>query len=350
MLRRDLGDDAFKKGIREFYKRNIFRFASFSDIRVSLEAITGKDLKPDFEQWVIRTGAPKIELNNARAGKYDSNFTVSIVITQVQPGEAYFLRIPIAVTMDGQDRAYQTVGVMKDKRMELKLLLPSRPLRIDIDPEFDIFRRLDIEEIPPAVSQALGAKKMLVILPSTADNKLLKAYKNLVRDIGGSGPDELEVKLDSAIDKLPHDRAIAIIGWENRFLTEITSSASEYGVAFAKKSVRIDRTDIQKKNHAFVLSARVPGNKGLAMLFIASDLIETLPGLGRKIPHYSKYSYLAFEGREAVNVAKGRWPVFNSPLTVFVPNEDGSIIRVDMAKLAPHEPLAAYAPIFTGNK
>jgi hypothetical protein len=37
-------------------------------------------------------------------------------------------------------------------------------------------------------------------------------------------------------------------------------------------------------------------NKDMAILFIATDIPEALPGLGRKLPHYHKYSYLIFEG------------------------------------------------------
>jgi hypothetical protein len=49
--------------------------------------------------------------------------------------------------------------------------------------------------------------------------------------------------------------------------------------------------------------------------FIAADLPASLPGLARKIPHYHKYSYLAFSGEEPQNQVKGRWPVKISPMS-----------------------------------
>ena len=39
-----------------------------------------------------------------------------------------------------------------------------------------------------------------------------------------------------------------------------------------------------------------------------------MTAIARKIPHYSKYSYLVFEG--ATNVAKGTWEAGDSPLRV----------------------------------
>jgi len=75
-----------------------------------------------------------------------------------------------------------------------------------------------------------------------------------------------------------------------------------------------------------------------------------LPGLARKLPHYHKYSYLAFEGSEPANVAKGRWTVVDSPLTIFLPGKSGTIGKAAMAKLAPREPLAASAPVFSQER
>jgi hypothetical protein len=34
--------------------------------------------------------------------------------------------------------------------------------------------------------------------------------------------------------------------------------------------------------------------------------------IGRKVPHYGKYSYLVFE--DGKNIAKGSWDVLSSPL------------------------------------
>ena len=43
-----------------------------------------------------------------------------------------------------------------------------------------------------------------------------------------------------------------------------------------------------------------------------------IDGLKRKIPHYTKYSYLGFEGDETTNKLKGEFPVLNSPLSYLI--------------------------------
>ncbi len=350
MLRLELGNETFTKGNQKFYHDHKFRFASFDDLRKSFESVSGKDLKCDFEQWVWRIGAPQLVLSNAVAKTEKDGNALYAVLEQVQTGATYRLRVPVAVTMEGRDQTYQTVVEMDSKRLPLRLKLSGRPLRIDIDPEFDLFRRLDREEIPPALSQSLGAKKMLILLPSSAEKRLLGAYRELAKSISRSGPDEVEIKLDGDVNKVPSDRAVTIIGWENRFMKTMTSALSEYDIALDKTTARIGQTEIKKENHSIVLVGRSPKNKDQALTWIASDTPEAIPGLARKLPHYHKYSYLAFEGPEPANVAKGRWPVLHSPLTVFVPAADGTIEDVEMAKLLPREPLATLAPVFSKER
>jgi hypothetical protein len=81
-----------------------------------------------------------------------------------------------------------------------------------------------------------------------------------------------------------------------------------------------------------VLTARHPQNVEKAIGYLAVDPVAAFPGLGRKLPHYGKYSYLGFEGDEPVNVLKGQWQESDSPL------------RVDLRGLADRPGEAASAP------
>ena len=60
------------------------------------------------------------------------------------------------------------------------------------------------------------------------------------------------------------------------------------------------------------LAKRHPDNPEQALAWVAADNLAALPGLGRKLPHYGKYSYLVF--RDGRNVAKGTWPIESSPI------------------------------------
>ncbi|MCL5022334.1 MAG: M28 family peptidase [Nitrospirae bacterium] len=346
MLRLELGDSVFIRGLRDFYERNKFRTASFSDLRKSFERVSGRYLAREFHQGVERSGAPRVNLRSPRAVKKDNGYILSAQLEQVQSGEAYLLRVPIAVTMEGREKAYQTVVTMDKKSLDLLLYLPSRPLRIDVDPEFDLFRRLDPREMPPAVSSALGAKKMLVVLPSRAGKAMLGAYQDFAKALRGSGPDEVDVKTDRELDALPLDRAVVVLGWENFFANDAAAALEVYGVSMDGVKVRIGKTELSKEGRSVVLIAGNPRNTRATLAFIASDRTGALPGLARKLPHYNKYSYLGFEGEEPVNLLKGRWPVTGSPLTAFIAGEEG-ISKVGMGELKRREALIALPVAFS---
>ncbi|HUO77302.1 MAG TPA: M1 family aminopeptidase, partial [Thermodesulfovibrionales bacterium] len=340
MLRRELGDRSFIAGLQDFYNKNKFSFASFDDLRTSFEKASGKNLKGEFEQWIERPGAPEIRLSDAKSRPEGEGYLLTAVLEQIQEGKGYRLAVPIVITMEAQEKAYETVVNMENRQLDLKISLPSRPLRIDVDPQFDLFRRLKRDEVPPAISQALGTKRMVVILPSSEKGHLLSAYRKLAKTLGSSGPDEVEVKLDTEMEKLPPDSAVTIMGWENRFLNSIVSALSPHEVAINQKGIRIEKTEIPRENHSVVLTVRNPQNKDLCWMFIASDKAEALRGLGRKLPHYHKYSYLGFEGDEPENIAKGRWPILDSPMTAIFSSKDGKLVKVGMGMLAPRKPLA----------
>ena len=350
MLRQELGDSTFLSGLRDFYRENRFKLASFDDIRKSFGRVTGKELKTEFDQWLTRPGAPELRVKDVKSVVSGDQYVLSAIIEQIQHGPIFHLRVPVAISIEGRERAYQTVVAMDKERVGIKLDLPSRPLRIDVDPEFDVFRRLDRDEVPPAISQVLGAKKMLVVLPSSAGKPLIEAYQSFAGSLINSGPDEVKTVFDKDLAALPSDRAVAIIGWENRFVDTIVSAVSPYGTTISRENIRIGKTEIPFKNHSLVLTMRNTGNKDMAIIFVASDMPDALSGLGRKLPHYHKYSYLVFEGAEPANIAKGRWPVPGSPMMLSIPGPDGLVSKVEMGKLEKRKPLIALESGFSAER
>jgi len=103
------------------------------------------------------------------------------------------------------------------RELDFSVPLKYRPLRVDVDPESDIFRRLLPGEIPPAVSGVLGAERMLVVLPSSATEAMRKAYINLAVDLSRSAEGIVSVAMDDELAGLPKDRSAVVLGWENRF-------------------------------------------------------------------------------------------------------------------------------------
>ena len=60
MLRRLLGDEVFFAGVRRFYTEWKFRKAGTNDLRVAMEAVSGRDLTPFFDAWIYGAAIPRL--------------------------------------------------------------------------------------------------------------------------------------------------------------------------------------------------------------------------------------------------------------------------------------------------
>ena len=63
MLRRELGDDTFRKGLAGFYRKHRGQRARFDDLQAAFESAAEKQLGPVFQQWLTRTGAPQLAID-----------------------------------------------------------------------------------------------------------------------------------------------------------------------------------------------------------------------------------------------------------------------------------------------
>jgi len=341
MLRMELGDVVFVDGLRRFYREQLFRQASFADLERSFSAAAGRSLGEFFGQWVRRTGAPELRLSQARAEPTQGGFRLRALLEQVQEGPLYRMQVPLAVHLQGQSRVHPLRVVLTERRHQIDLQLPARPLRLDLDPELDLFRRLDRNEIPPALTQAFGAERALALLPSAAAPQLLAAYRQLAESWQSTGEGQLEIRLDRELGTLPPDRAIWLFGWDNRFRPQLAEALQQYPFADLGERLRIGDQELVRRSDSAVVLARLPANPEQALAWVASDNPAALPGLGRKLPHYGKYSYLGFAGDEPANRLKGQWPVVGSPLSQLVSQADGVEVAEPVpAELPPRQPLA----------
>jgi aminopeptidase N len=341
MLRRQVGDARFIDGLQTLYRHYRFKTAGFPELERVFSETAQQPLDGFFEQWVERTGAPQLRASRVQAQAVNGGYRLQAVIEQTQAGEPYELELPLAVTLEGREQAWETVIRLTQRQQTLQLELPARPLQLDLDPAFDIFRRLHRSETPPAISQAVGADRVLVVLPADAEPSLQTAYKTLAagwqQDRGG----QVEIVTDASLDSLPDDRAVWLFGWNNRFRQEFAQALQAYDYGDNGTTLQLGESRPGPASHSIVIMARQPQNVDLALGWLAADSAAAVPGLGRKLPHYGRYSYLAFTGTAPDNILKGQWPVVGSPMSICVAQQDGAVIDYRPAPTAPRSPLVA---------
>ncbi|HYQ92502.1 MAG TPA: hypothetical protein VES89_10620 [Candidatus Competibacteraceae bacterium] len=198
-------------------------------------------------------------------------------------------------------------------------------MRLDVDPEFDVFRRLHPTEVPAALSLAFGAECSLIVIPSGAPQSLRDSYEALAARWQNQGS-VITVVSDNAIDDLPADGAVWLLGWENRFLDRFKENSQDEDLSWTSAGVVLNGTTYDADRATVVLTTRRRDNPRQALVWLSAGQSAAVAGLAAKLPHYRKYSYLVFTGAEPTLIVKGQWPIHGSPLSVIFAAEAGSQI------------------------
>ncbi len=350
MLRLQMGDQAFSEALARFYQEMKFQHASFDDVARVFAASSGQDYSEFFAQWVQRTGAPQISLHSAASRAVADGYELELELQQTQPEPVYRLSVPVAVTLEATEQAYQTRLEFNAQAQKFKLKLPARPALVRVDPEFDVFRRLHPAEIPAAMSQGFGAGEVVAVLPAKADTAVRDALQALLRQWQDEAQIEFQVKLDSDLSDLPDAQAVWLLGWDNTLLPQLAPVLREQQVEIQTDAVQLAGQSYARAAQQVVLAARHPRHAAHTVLWLAADDTTAIANLGRKLPHYRKYSYLAFAGANADNVAKGQWQLDNTPLVARVQQADGREAVAGRGTLAPRPPLIELPPAFSAQR
>jgi hypothetical protein len=191
----------------------------------------------------------------------------------------------------------------------------------------------------------------LLILPASADPLVLQAYKDLADNWRRTQPGQLEVRLDNELHVLPPDRTAWIMGWRNRFADHVIEALPGRSVDFADETLVLNGQRFTSGEHSIVLTARQLENPNKTLLWVAGNTPQAIAELTRKLPHYRKYSYLAFQDDELTNVLKGQWPIVSSPLSLAVKQADGKAVdHMQAGARVPRQALAQLPPVFSEER
>ncbi len=139
MLRRRLGDEAFFKGLRDYYNAHAGGNASSEDLRTALEKASKNDLRDFFARWVYGAGHPRYELG---WGSMERRAVTSVVIrlNQLQDGDAFLDPVPIEFVVN-EKKERRTI-VPTGKSTTVTIQLPANPSAISIDPDDTLLKEV----------------------------------------------------------------------------------------------------------------------------------------------------------------------------------------------------------------
>jgi len=342
MLREKVGDENFNRALQRFYQENKFKRASFTDIKNAFESVTNTQLDEFFAQWTERKGAPELKLSDVKMQQKNKNYKLDFTLQQLQKEAVFNLDVPVAIYSKDSVKIHKVK--MTSKNQKYSITMDHKPVKVQVDPQFNLFRKLHFSEIPPSLSKIFGADKVTIILPSEATSAEQQRYHQLAQ-IWSKNSDKFKIVKDTELKSLPKDRSIWIFGWNNQYRSIVEQQLKNLDGEISADQVRLGKVVLDKKDNSFIIGVRHPKDPNLVAVWVTAHDADAVAGLARKLPHYGKYSYLAFTGKEPTNVAKGQWPTVNSPLIKVLEKIDLSKV-----KLKKRPALANLAPVFSSER
>ncbi|WP_303309472.1 M1 family metallopeptidase [Hymenobacter sp. BT730] len=130
MLRTYLGDDVFFAGLQKYLKDNALGNGEAHQMRLAMEAVSGKDLNWFYNQWYYGTGHPVVSIDYA----WDAAKKVqSVTVKQNQPGQIF--QLPFAIDYYVNGKVERQRVMMTEATQTFTMPLAAKPMLVDVDAE-----------------------------------------------------------------------------------------------------------------------------------------------------------------------------------------------------------------------
>ncbi len=288
MLRDEIGNEAFERGLKLLWERHRFRTAGWAEVKQAFADAAGRELDTFFHQWVHRRGAARVRLVAAEMRGERLRLTLE------QAGEPYALSVPVTLRVY-PDRTEQRRVTLAGPRTTVTLPVKGLVQAVELDPDYRLWRRLEPALLPPILREVFVAPRT-ALLRADEDVAWQAAGQQLAARVLDSEP-----VLVASTGQPPDGAALLITG-------------SHAGVARMLERLGLPSRPpgLAGRGTALVWAGRDAGGRPYAVVSAANP--AALAALNRPLPHYGRQSWLVFEGPRALD--KGVWPARSERLAV----------------------------------
>ena len=315
MLRREIGEEAFWKGIRQLVSEHGSSYADWHDLERAFSRVSHADLRWLFAQWIEQVGAPMLTIKDARVQEdtEPGQRGYELRLSLVQSGTPYRLTLPVKIeTSDGQSTV---IGLRLDSAEQaVTVPVSARPVSLEIDPNFDTFRRLARAEIPPMLNLFVTDRQRSVLLPSHGTDADSQPYLELAkRLVSQDQHNTISVKAD---DARPPASLLVLGGPDVNQAADWAVSGCHDRVSLEKDGATIDGHSYHGPDVAFLISCLHPVHPDRIVTLFYGGSPSAAVKVARLLFFYGWQSYLVFQ--DGTVIARGNFsPAKNSLKVTF---------------------------------
>ncbi|UBM60181.1 M1 family metallopeptidase [Marinilongibacter aquaticus] len=131
MLRQTVGDEAFFAALHEYLNKMAFENAEISDLREAFEDVTGEDMNWFFDQWFLRAGHPRLQIEKTyKKGKLSLTFK-----QKIDSSNTTLYRFPIEIEYGNESSKKRKRFEISEQNQHFELDMEEAPDFVAIDPD-----------------------------------------------------------------------------------------------------------------------------------------------------------------------------------------------------------------------
>ncbi len=277
MLKNLSGEEKFYEGLKTLIKTYPFKEISWKEIQKTYEKITDKNLQWFFKQWVYSTYTPQIDAENLSLLIEDGKFRLSFDLNQKE--KSLKIDVPVFIeTVFGEEK-YKVH--LRGSRKKVSVFLDNEPLKIILDKNYDIFRKLEKEENVPLIADILGANEITVIV----EQKQISKYEKLLNFFADK---KINILSPEKVQHKDLKKALILLDKENPFINKYFA-----GTDFDREGV-------------YIYSYENPFDYSKTVCLIHTYSKEEMDKNFYKVRHYGMYSFVHIYKNKTVQ--KGQLP------------------------------------------
>jgi aminopeptidase N len=310
LLRREIGDEAFWRGLKTFVGRYRNRAADWENIEAVFSEESRQDLRWFFEQWVDRGGAPSLALGDAGADRVkgqDGRDAWQLTIHVHQAGNPFRMAIPVKVVMHNSvETRWVTLSPLSHS--VVTVTVPDQPTLVQLDPEMMTFRRLTRAQLPPMLNGYVTDRNRTVVRAFSDPASPLQQVMARILDQESQQPESQRtrvVPVDST--PLPTVGSVLVLAGpeQQKAVQSIVQESCGDLATLGNAGFQIDGQTHDGPAMAVLFSCRRANVPGSALTVLYGVTPQAVAKVSRFLFYYGWQSYVIFNDGAAVK--RGLW-------------------------------------------
>jgi aminopeptidase N len=305
LLRQEIGEEPFWRSIRQLVMHYRGRRADWQDMEQVFGDTSGKTLRWFFAQWVEQAGAPDFRLAQVTARPVSAGrFRLQGKV--IQSGARFQSPVPLRIRMPGG--AEQTVDTqVKEAEHPFTVVLPAKPLTIEVDPDATIMRRMARQDLPPVLNHYVTDPHRSVLSAFVEPAGAAHPFHDLVKRIEAQDRQKPASQRTAMIPLvqdllLPPEGSVLVLATPafRAAVQPVLETHCGSRVTLREAGVMIDGTAYDGPGIAALLSCHRRGAPGSVVTWLYAVSPDAATSVGRLLFFYGWNSLVVFQDGKVI--------------------------------------------------